>query len=53
MEWNKQLIEIGQNKITANFLFDFTMGIVKNYDFYEPDVSRFNSFESTGSISMH
>ena len=48
MEWNRQLIEMAKN-----FGVIFTLVTVKNYDFCEPDVSRFNYFVSTGIISMH
>ena len=50
MEWNTQIINRNvKNKITVNFVLFY----IKNHDFCETDVSRFNSFVYTGSISMY
>ena len=49
MEWNTQIINRNvKNKITVNFVLFYI-----NHDFCETDVSRFNSFVYTGSISIH
>ena len=51
MEWNTQIINRNvKNKITVNFVLFY----IKNHDFCETDVSRFNSFVYTVlSISIH
>ena len=54
MEWNTQIINRNvKNKITVNFCLILHRVSSKNHYFCESDVSLFNFFVYTESISIH